>query len=288
MKINFKSKKFIIPIIIVVIVLVVASVLGYRYYQEQELQKKIDTAITEIEKTETDFNKEDTREDKLALLQSVSKEHTDYEKSKDMIKEIDEKYHSVISDMQKVFREEYDKTLTDNTLKDIDKISDKEQLNNAKTKLNELLQTIQNEKDIVCTENEVKEYETKITDLVKSYEDRVTAIEKEEQAKKEAEEKKAKEEAERQAAQQNSQSQSSSGNSSYSSGGSNSSSGSNSSTENSQSSNSGGGAPYIVETRWYTDANGTCYTYYYSDGSIWYKDYDGSMHDITNNPDIWG
>ena len=224
MKINFKSKKFIIPIIIVVIVLVVASVLGYRYYQEQELQKKIDTAIAEIEKTETDFNKEDTREDKFALLQSVSKEHTDYEKSKDMIKEIDEKY--VIADMQKVFKEEYDKTLTDNTLKDIDKISDKEQLNNAKTKLNELLQTIQKEKDIVCTENEVKEYETKITDLVKSYEDRATAIEKEEQAKKEAEEKKAKEEAERQAAQQNSQSQSSSGNSSYSSGGSNSSSGS--------------------------------------------------------------
>ena len=63
--------------------------------------------------------------------------------------------------MQKVFKEEYDKTLTDNTLKDIDKISDKEQLNNTKTKLDELLQTIQKEKDIVCTENEVKEYENK-------------------------------------------------------------------------------------------------------------------------------
>ena len=73
-----------------------------------------------------------------------------------MIKEIDEKYHSVIANMQKVFKEEYDKSLTDNTLKDIDKISDKGQLNNAKTKLNELLQTIQNEKDIICMEDEVK------------------------------------------------------------------------------------------------------------------------------------
>lgn len=257
MKINFKSKKFIIPIIIVVIVLVVASVLGYRYYQEQELQKKIDTAIAEIEKTETDFNKEDTREDKLALLQSVSKEHTDYEKSKDMIKEIDEKYHSVIADMQKVFKEEYDKTLTDNTLKDIDKISDKEQLNNTKTKLDELLQTIQNEKDIVCTENEVKEYETKITDLVKSYEDRVTAIEKEEQAKKEAEEK-AKKEAEQQAAQQNSQSQSSSGNSSYSSGGSNSNSGS-----------SGGGSS-SNNGRWFEGDEGIDIAPDVNDPSKWY------------------
>ena len=68
-----------IPIIIVVIILVVASVFGYRYYQQQELQKKIDTAIAQIEKTETDFNKEDTREDKLVLLQSISREHADYE-----------------------------------------------------------------------------------------------------------------------------------------------------------------------------------------------------------------
>ena len=204
-----------------------------------------------------------------------------------MIKEIDEKYHSVISDMQKAIKEEYDKILTDNTLNDIDKISDKEQLNSAKTKLNELLQTIQNEKDVVCTEDEVKEYETKITGLVKSYEDRVTAIEKEEQAKKEAEEKKAKEEAERQAAQN---SQSSSGNSSYSSGDSNSNSGSNSSSGNSQSSNSDGDSsePYVVEWRSWTTDQGTCYTYWYSDGSIWYKDFDGSMHDITNNSDIWG
>lgn len=199
MKINFKSKKFIIPIIIVVIVLVFASVLGYRYYQEQELQKKIDTAIAEIEKTETDFNKEDTREDKLALLQSISKEHVDYEKSKDVIKEIDEKYHSVISDMQKVFREEYDKTLTDNTLKEIDKIYDKEKLNTTKTNLHELLQTIQNEKDIICMEDEVKEYETEITNLIKSYEDRITKIEEEEKKAAEEAAKQAEEEARKQA-----------------------------------------------------------------------------------------
>ena len=199
MKINFKSKKFIIPIIIVVIVLVFASVLGYRYYQEQELQKKIDTAIAEIEKTETDFNKEDTREDKLALLQSISKEHVDYEKSKDVIKEIDEKYHSVISDMQKVFREEYDKTLTDNTLKEIDKIYDKEKLNTTKTNLHELLQTIQNEKDIICMEDEVKEYETEITNLIKSYEDRITKIEEEEKKAAEEAAKQVEEEARKQA-----------------------------------------------------------------------------------------
>ena len=101
--------------------------------------------------------------------------------------------------MQKVFREEYNKTLTDNTLKEIDKISDKEQLNTDKTNLNELLQTIQNEKDIVCTESEVKEHETKITDLIKSYEDRITKIEEEEKKAAEEAVKQAEEEARKQA-----------------------------------------------------------------------------------------
>lgn len=216
MKKSLRDKKIIILIIISIVLLSIISIVGYRYYQQQEVQKKIDVLTLQLENKENGFNEEDTREDKVSILKSILEEHTDYEKSKDMIEEIDEKYHLIISNMQNTLKEEYDKTLTDNTLKDIDKISDKEQLNNAKTKLNELLQTIQNEKDIVCTENEVKEYETKITDLVKSYEDRVTTIEKEEQAKKEAEEKKIKEETERQAAlnSQNSSDSNSSGGSS--------------------------------------------------------------------------
>lgn len=183
MKINFKRKKFIISIIIVVIVLIVMSVLGYSYNQKQELQKKIEIAIVEIEKMGTNFNKQDAREEKLVILQTVLKEHNDYKKSKDMIKEIDEKYQSIISDMQNFFIEEYNKTLSDNTLNNIDKISNKEYLKNSSRELNELLQAIQNEKDTVCKEDKVKEYEIQITDLLKLYKVRVTAIEQEENKK---------------------------------------------------------------------------------------------------------
>lgn len=267
MKINFKSKKIIILIIVGVITLIFSSAFGYRYYQQQKLQKKIDTAIAKIENTETDFSKEDTREDKFALLQSISKEYSDYEKSKNMIKEIDEKYRSVISDMKKVFKEEYDKTLVDNTLNDIDKIIDKEQLNNAKIKLNELLQSIQNEKDIVCTENEVKEYETKITDLVKSYENRVTAIEQEEQAKEEAERKSAEEEAKR----QNNSSNKNKENASSNKGGSSSGS------SNSSSSNGSSNRPwnYGMTYYWYIDENGV--------KKEWYEDSQGNSYDLNGN-----
>lgn len=267
MKINFKSKKVIIPIVIVVIVLITTSVLGYRYYQQQQLQKKIDTAIAQIEKTETDFNKRDTREDKLTLLKSISKEHVDYEKSKDVIKKIDEKYHSVISNMQKVFREEYDKTLTDNTLKEIDKISDKEKLNTTKTHLNELLKTIQNEKDIICMEDEVKEYETKITNLIKSYEDRITKIEEEE--KKVAEEE-ARKQAEAAASNSNS-------GGSYNNGYNSSNSGSSGNSSNGGGSGNSGGN-YGGGTHY--DSNGNV------DGG-WTTDSSGNRHHWDNNGNTW-
>ncbi len=179
MEINFKSKKIIALIITAVIILAVVSALGYHYYQQQKLERKIDEAFSRIEKTEEDFNGKDTREDKIAVLQHISEEYAEYEKSDDVIEEVEEKYLSVISDMQKVLKEEYDKILAGNTLKDIDKIGDKEQLSNAAAELGDLLQTIQDETGIVCTEDEAAEYETKIAAYIKDYDERIAAIDAE-------------------------------------------------------------------------------------------------------------
>lgn len=175
-KIDFKEKRVVISLVIIVMILVVALLFGYRYYQQQALQKKIDVAITQIEEIEKDFNVKDNKEEKISILKSILKEHKDYENSKDNVDEIDKKYHSAIANMQKSVKSEYDKIISENTLKDLDKVSDKEQLYNAKAKLSEVLQTIQNEKEVVCTENEVKEYEKEITSLIKSYEDKLTKI----------------------------------------------------------------------------------------------------------------
>ena len=190
-KINLISKKLTISTI-VAIILIVLAIFVYNSYQKQELQKKIDGAIAQIEQIEKDFDSKETREDKLTILNSLLKEHSEYEQNKDMIDKVDDKYHAIIVEIQKSFKDEYEKILNENTLKDVNKISNREQLSNAKTKLNELLQSVQNEKGIVCMENEVKEYEKKITDLAKSYDDRLTAIEKAEEVKKKAIEKREK------------------------------------------------------------------------------------------------
>ena len=255
-----KDKKKLIISIIIIIGIIVASIIGYHNYQKQQTQKKIDEMIAHIEKAQTDFDNHKNREDKLASLQSLSKEHTDYENSQTMINEIDQMYHSVISHMQKVFTDEYQQILTDNTLKDISKIKDTKQLNNAKTKLNQLLQTIQNEKDIVINNKSFTEFQTKIKTLIQSYDNQITKIKKEEEQKKKEK-------------QQNT---------------SQSSSQSSSQKSNQSSSKNKSKGRYIVKSRKWTDEYGTTYTYWYSDGSIWFKEADGSMHDITNNPDIWG
>lgn len=284
MKIDFKIKKVIITIIFVATVLVFASVIGYHYYQQKELQKKIDTAILQLENKENDFNKEESRESKVSLLQSFSEEHTNYKQSKDMIEEIDKEYHLIISNMQNKLKEEYDKILVENTLKDIDKIDDKDKLNNFKAKLNDLLKIIESEKGIVCSENELKKYEIDIGNLVKTYEDRVNVIEKEEQAKKEAEQQSNIQSSQKPNSNVSSESSSSNNRNSSSNSGSNSNGISSSNNNANSSSNSGSSSngwkkPWF-ELHWDVDLEtgekipGT---------DCWYDPQTGNVYDLNGN-----
>lgn len=176
MKKHLRDKKTIILIIISIMLLSVISIFGYRYYQQQEVQKKIDVLTLQLENKENDFNEEDTREDKILLLKSILEEHANYEKAKDMIEEIDEKYHSIISNMQNKLKEEYDKILLENTLKDVDEIDDKNKLENAKKSLNDVLLLIKSEENIVSTKSEVEKYDKEINYLIKSYDERLNEI----------------------------------------------------------------------------------------------------------------
>ncbi|MFR1449142.1 MAG: hypothetical protein ACLSSU_04225 [Beduini sp.] len=272
MKKHLRNKKTIILIIISIMLLSVISIFGYRYYQQQEVQKKIDVLTLQLENKENDFNEEDTREDKILLLKSILEEHTDYEKSKDMIEEIDEKYSLVISNMQNKLKEEYDKILVDNTLKDIDKIDDKSQLENAKKSLNDLLSLIKAEENIVSIKSEVEKYDKDINSLIKSYDERLNEID-------EAERKAAEEETKKQ--QQNNYvggSGNSGSNSNSGGSGNSSSNGGNSSSSNTGSS-SGWKKPWF-ELHWDVDLNtgekipGT---------DRWYDPQTGNVYDLNGN-----
>ncbi len=196
--------------------------------------------------------------------------------------------------MKLFFSNDYDKTISDNTLTDVDKNSDKTQLTTAKESLEKLLTIMGTENETLKLEN-LEEKTTNAQQLIKTYTERIKTIE--EEAKRKAEEeakKKAEEEAKKKAeeakkkAQNNSSSNGSSNNKKPSGSKNNSSGGGSSSSSSGNRRPSSGGKRYVVSTYTFTSEDGVKTTKItYSDGTIEFIDSDGSRHDITNNGDIW-
>lgn len=198
-KVNFSKKEKVITIC-GIITLVIISIIGFNYYQKQEKQKKINSYITELKKTEKAFSVSENREDKINVLKSLLKESEKYKQSDNSIDEVSKEYATTISSMQQYFKEKYNKTLQDNKLGKIDKISDKKLLNSNKEDLIILLKNIQNEKEFILTKDEFKKYENNINELIKTYDTRLVAIE--EKNKNDEKEHKSKEEVKKKADKQ--------------------------------------------------------------------------------------
>ena len=244
--ISENKKKFVI--ILIAILLIICAIVGVFMYHKYQRQKELDTYTARIMAYHDSFSNTDDRSEKIEILQNISKDFTTYSKTDTPLNEIIQQYNDEIDAMKSYFTSEYEKTISDNTLSNLEEIVDKESINTAKSNLTALSETITSETDTVCTEGEALTYTDSINALITSYENRITAIE--EQEKKEAEEKARQEEAARQAAQKGQQA-SSSGN--YNSSGSSSggSSSRSSYSGGSSSSTSSGGS-----TSWYEDENG--------------------------------
>lgn len=116
-----------------------------------------------------------------------------------MLNSVEPKYNETLAKMQKFFTDDYDKTIKDNTIdsKTLEKTNDKKKLQSCIDNLEALKKTIDSEKSNVFYKKDIGNYDKKPDELISSYNDRITAIEKAEaeaKAKKEAEAKKKAEE----------------------------------------------------------------------------------------------
>lgn len=262
--ISENKKKFVI--ILIAIALIISAIVGVFIYQKYQRQKELDTYTTQITAYHDSFSNTDDRSEKIEILQNISKDFTTYSKTDTPLDEIIQQYNDEIDTMKSYFTSEYEKTISDNTLDNLEEITDKESINTAKSNLSVLSETITSETDTVCTEEEALTYTDSINTLITSYENRITAIEEqekkeaEEKAKKEAEEKARQEEEARQAAQE-AQQASSSGNYNNSS---------------SPSGDSSSGGRYQTGSSWYEDENGRTEYKEYSDGSWTAQDDQGN------------
>lgn len=267
--ISENKKKF--AILLIAILLIISAVVGVFMYQKYQRQKELDTYTTQITTYHDSFSNTDDRSEKIEVLQNISKDFTSYNKTDTPLDEIIKQYKDEIDTMKSYFTSEYAKTISDNTLENIEEITDKERINTAKANLSALSEIITSETDTVCTEEEALTYTDSINTLITSYENRITAIE--EQEKREAEEK-AKKEAEEEAKRQATQQASSSNNYNSSESSSGGSSSGSSSGGNTSSSSSGG--RYQTGTSWYEDENGRTEYQEYSDGSWTAQDDQGN------------
>lgn len=299
-----KKVIIIIAVVCVAIIAVVGTIFGVNAYNNYTIQQHTEQQVKSIDDTYSKFTKETDRAKKLVILSDFikNKPSTSDEIKVEVLNSVEPKYNETLAKMQKFFTDDYDKTIKDNTIdsKTLEKTNDKKKLQSCIDNLEALKKTIDSEKSNVFYKKDIGNYDKKPDELISSYNDRITAIEKAEaeaKAKKEAEaKKKAEEKAKQEKKKQtesnntnnndnsysdNTNSYSDSGNSydngdnNYSSNDSNYSSGNNSSSSSSN------------YSYWsYTNENGT--SYHDSNGNRWHSNGNKYEYDPDDDINSWG
>lgn len=301
MKKLLKNKKAIIIALcaVVVIALSIGGVCAVNAYNEYQKEQKIETSISEITERYNDFLNETDRAKKLEILNTIENEFNEYTSASndECFEEVKNEYISDLAKMKKYFTDEYNQTIEDNTLEDIDKIDDKDKINKCKDNLDSLLVTITNEKDIVCSDDEFNSFKEDITELVDTYETRIEKIEADEKAAQEAaekakaaeEKKKAEEEATKteESTSSNSSNNSTDNSSNYSyNDNNNSNSSSNNSSSSSNNSNDNSSNNYSSSDSSSNNSNDSSYTIWKITGDEYgtiYKDSNNNYYDNDGN-----
>lgn len=296
-----KKVIIIIAVVCVAIIAVVGTIFGVNAYNNYTIQQQTEQQVKSIDDTYSKFTKETDRAKKLVILSDFikNKPSTSDEIKVEVLNSVEPKYNETLAKMQKFFTDDYDKTIKDNTIdsKTLEKTNDKKKLQSCIDNLEALKKTIDSEKSNVFYKNDIGNYDKKPDELISSYNDRITTIEKAEaeaKAKKEAEaKKKAEEKAKQEKKKQtessntnntdnsysdNTNSYSDSRNNNYSSNDSNYSSGNNYNYDSGNSSDSDSGY-YWKQT--YTNEEGKK-SYSDSTGKAW----DDEGH-TWNYKDLW-
>ena len=165
-----KNKK----ILIAGITIILCLGLGYFFIKQNNTKKEITAKTNQINQLAQDFEKKETREEKLKILQNFISTKDELLGNQNVSTKVLPIYNDQLTKMKTYFTNEYDQMLKDNTIENVNE-STKEDLTKAKDNLNKLLETLKS--DSILTEDEIKEnYSSKIESLVKSYEDKIKSL----------------------------------------------------------------------------------------------------------------
>lgn len=302
-----KKVIIIIAVVCVAIIAVVGTIFGVNAYNNYTIQQQTEQQDKSIDDTYSKFTKETDRAKKLVILSDFikNKPSTSDEIKVEVLNSVEPKYNETLAKMQKFFTDDYDKTIKDNTIdsKTLEKTNDKKKLQSCVDNLEALKKTIDSEKSKVFYKKDIGNYDKKPDELISSYNDRITAIEKAEaeaKAKKEAEakrkaEEKAKQEKKKQTESSNTNNTDNSYSdctNSYSDSGNSYDSGNNNYSSNDSNYSSGNSYNYNSDSS--SDSDSGYYwkqTYTNEDGKKSYSDSTGKAWDdeghTWNYKDLW-
>lgn len=142
-----KKKKIVLITVIVSILAIIGSVGGYTVYTQAKIKERSAEVKADIADTWEKFTKEEDRNKKLEVFKKLSTSKSAYQKEEHRQKEVLKDFENTLKKMKTFFSKDYDKVISENTLTDIDNISDKVKITTAKENLEKLLETIESEND---------------------------------------------------------------------------------------------------------------------------------------------
>ena len=173
-----KNKKTIISIVSVAIAVVICF-FGYNFYQKKQAEVVSAEKLTTLHDLTKKFSDETDRNKKLNTLKDTLDAQSNYNLNSYKDSKVQDEFKNSINTMRIYFYNEYDNTIKENNIADIDSTSDEKKISEKKLNLDNLTKTIEKEKDITFeTEQQAQNKQSEIEKLVKKYEERITELKK--------------------------------------------------------------------------------------------------------------
>ena len=137
--------------------------------------------IIAIEQQFQDFSKAETREEKLNRFKSLTDEYQTYQRDKGTNGKLAETYSNTLSEMKQYFTDNNQIVLKDNTINELQKGNNLENLQTKKSNLETLLSTITQEKEILSNDSTIEETITKIHETIEKMNSRIQTITEEQE-----------------------------------------------------------------------------------------------------------
>ena len=180
-----RNNKTIISIVSIIVVLVICF-FRYNLYQKKQAEVISAEKLTLLHELTKQFNDEHDRNNKFNLLKDTLDEQSKYNLNSYKDTKVKDEFKNSINIMRDYFHKDYDNTIKENNISDLNNTSDESKFSDKKAKLDNLTKVIEKEKDVTFeTEQQAQEKKSEVEKLIKKYEERITELDKKEKATEE-------------------------------------------------------------------------------------------------------